>query len=325
MSICRRLAIGALLVVALAFPLFAQEHFCVMEYNVENLFDCRHDTLKQDMEFLPSSVRGWNSFRFYKKINHLGQVILAASTEDVPDIVGLAEVENDFCMKTLTRFSPLRELRYEYVMTDSPDERGIDVAIMYQPMTFKYLKHESFRIPPLEYHRPTRDLLHLSGKIVSGDTLDVFMVHFPSRSGGEKASESYRLRAAEVLKSKVDSIARCRAVPLIVVMGDFNDYSSNRSVKDVLCASTLVDLTVGLPDKGTYKYKGEWNFLDHVLVNRGLCSSVQSYACEVLRLPFLLQEDEEYGGEQPWRTYRGMRYWGGYSDHLPLRATLVWK
>ena len=110
-----------------AAPAQAQHAFRVMEYNVENLFDCRHDSLKQDTEFLPGSVRNWTYRRFQDKVNKIGKVILAAGKEQVPDLVGLCEVENDYCLKSLTRYSPLREVGYKYVMTSSPDVRGIDV------------------------------------------------------------------------------------------------------------------------------------------------------------------------------------------------------
>lgn len=108
----------------------AQQTFCIMEYNVENLFDCRHDSLKQDEEFLPGSVRHWTWKKYQDKVNKIGKVVLAASAVQVPDIVGLCEVENESCITRLVRYSPLRDAAYRYVMTDSPDERGIDVALL---------------------------------------------------------------------------------------------------------------------------------------------------------------------------------------------------
>lgn len=299
-----------------------------MEYNVENLFDSRHDTLKNDTEFLPSADRGWNSVRFYRKIKALSKVIWAASGDYAPDLIGLCEVENDFCMRTLTHYSALSDVGYRYVMTQSQDERGMDVALMYQPASFGYLGHECLRVNTPYGFRPTRDLLHVYGRVLSGDTLDIFVVHFPSRINGEKASEPYRLKAAERLRHAVDSLVRVRRKALQLVMGDFNDYSSNRALVQVLCSGKdgLIDLTAGIKE-GTYKYKGEWGMLDHVLVSASLLEKDESLkvvegSCKVLRLPFLLQEDDVYGGFQPFRTYRGMRYQGGFSDHLPLRFEL---
>ena len=136
----------------------AQESFRVMHYNVENFFDCRDDSLKQDEEFLPHAVRGWNWNRYHAKMNKIAKVVLAASSNQVPDLVGLCEVENAYCLDGLTRYSPLRDAAYRYVMTDSPDERGIDVALLYQPATFRLLGMQCIRIPSFRIGRkPTRD------------------------------------------------------------------------------------------------------------------------------------------------------------------------
>ena len=165
-------------------PAVAQQKFRVMEYNVENLFDCEHDSLKNDYEFLPDNPKGWNLSRFYDKLNKIGKVILAAGEDQVPDLVGLCEVENEHCVQQLVTNSPLREANYRYAMTESPDERGIDVVLLYQPETFRHLSTQTVRIPSEKIdRRPTRDILHVSGKVVSGDTLDVFVCHMPSRSG----------------------------------------------------------------------------------------------------------------------------------------------
>ena len=202
----------------IAMNLVAQQQFLVMEYNVENLFDCRHDSLKNDLEFMPESPRGWTYSKFNKKIESISQVILSASGEQVPDLVGLCEVENEFCANTLVRYSPLREAGYEYVMTDSPDERGIDVLLLYQPYTFKLLEKRIISVPTTAIGgRPTRDILHVSGLVLTGDTLDVFLVHFPSRSGGWRKTEPYRLMAASCLKSASDSIMRSRINPYIII------------------------------------------------------------------------------------------------------------
>lgn len=318
-------------------PVVAQQPFRVMEYNVENLFDCRHDSLKHDEEFLPSGVRGWNRFRFQEKVDKIAKVVLAASDGQVPDLVALCEMENDYCLRSLTRFSPLRDAAYRYVMTDSPDERGIDVALLYQPATFRLLHSRAVRVP-LERlgHRPTRDILHVTGRVVSGDTLDVFVCHFPSRSGGRRQSEPYRLMAASCLRQAIDSVRVLRQRLHLIVTGDFNDCPADRSIREVLSASrplsgnvlsgNLYNLMDGKPG-GTYRYKGEWNILDQMIVNGRLLrkdSSIRTdygKAC-ILTFSFLLEEDERYGGDTPFRMYKGMRYQGGYSDHLPVLLEL---
>ena len=166
---------------------FAQQiRFRVVSWNVENLFDIHHDSLKNDREFLPDALRHWNYTRYKKKLTDMARVITAVGEWEPPALVGLCEVENDTVLRDLTRRSPLKELNYRYVMTDSPDLRGIDVALLYQRDLFKLLSFRSVSIPPLKQFRPTRDLLHVSGLLLTGDTLDVFVCHLPSRSGGAK-------------------------------------------------------------------------------------------------------------------------------------------
>lgn len=161
----------------------------LVELNCENLFDCRHDSLKQDFEWLPDGQRRWTPGRYWRKVNQLGQEILSCQQEGVPDLVALVEVENDSCLFDLTRRSLLRNAGYEYLMTSSPDVRGIDVALLYQPFSFRPICYDCLAITPLEGMRPTRDILYVQGEIISGDTLHVFVVHAPSRYGGEKATQ----------------------------------------------------------------------------------------------------------------------------------------
>lgn len=320
-----------------ATPLLAQQTFRVMEYNVENLFDCRHDSLKQDTEFLPGSVRNWTYSRFQDKLDKIGKVILAAGKEQVPDLVGLCEVENDFCLKSLTRYSSLREAGYKYVMTSSPDERGIDVALLYQPASFRLLTSQKIRIPSDSLGmRPTRDILYASGRVASGDTLDVFVCHLPSRVGGAQKTDPYRLWVARRVRQAADSVMAKRRNPRLIIMGDFNDYPDGKSLQEGLRVSVLdehpeqgalYNLMENQPD-GTYRYKGEWGVLDQMVVNGGLLqpdarTRTSKEKAAILRFPFLLEEDNVYGGEMPFRTYKGRRYHGGYSDHLPVLLELT--
>lgn len=310
----------------------AQQTLRVMEYNVENLFDCRHDTLKHDSEYLPHATRGWNWKRYHEKLNRIAKVILAASGEQVPDLVGLCEVENAYCLDGLVKYSPLRDAAYRYVMTDSPDERGIDVALLYQPSSFRLIAEQHIRIPSHELKRkPTRDILHVAGRVLSGDTLDVFVCHMPSRSGGEKLSEPYRLFTARILRHAADSVMKIRRTPYLIILGDFNDYPESRSICQTLGAGkpgkeihslNLYNLMNG-KQGGTYRYRGEWGILDQLILNGTFLQQqgnlTTSYdRARILTFPFLLEEDENYGGDKPFRTYNGMKYHGGYSDHLPV-------
>lgn len=289
-----------------------------MELNCENLFDTKHDSLKNDLEFLPDGSYKWTPSRYWAKLNHLGQEIVAQS-DPVPDFVAMCEVENDSVMFDLTKRSLLRNAGYEYVMTSSPDERGIDVALLYQPASFALLNSRSIRIQPLPDTRPTRDILYASGLIITGDTLHVFVVHAPSRRGGEEASRPYRLHVASRLAAAVDSVYAISRDAKIIIAGDFNDYADSPALK-YLYEHHLINISHDAQGshgaKATYRWHGEWRSLDQILCSPSLAATKQE--CKIGDLPFLLEDDEKYGGKKPYRTYLGPRYLGGYSDHLPL-------
>ena len=245
-------------------------------------------------------------------------------------------MDNERVMNDLAEYSPLKECGYRYVMTDSPDERGIDVALLYQRGDFRLLQSRSIRIHFKEKgRRPTRDILHVTGLISTSDSLDVFVCHMPSRSGGEKESEPARLFAASVLRQTVDSLFAVRRHPKILIMGDFNDYPHNAAISKVLAANEPVDsicpckLYNLMADKekdssiGSYKYQGEWGILDQLIVSGSLLLNKDSFHtseadARICRFPFLLERDKKHFGYQPFRTYYGMKYRGGYSDHLPI-------
>ena len=294
-----------------------------MELNCENLFDTRHDSLKNDLEFLPEGSYKWTPYRYWAKLNHLGQEIVAQSNP-IPDFVAMCEVENDSVMFDLTRRSLLRNAGYEYVMTSSPDERGIDVALLYQPASFALLHSHSIRITPLPDTRPTRDILYASGVIITGDTLHVFVVHAPSRRGGEVASRPYRLHVADRLAAAVDSVYAISGDAKIIVAGDFNDYADSPALKR-LYQYHLINISRDAQGthgaKATYRWHGEWRSLDQVLCSPSLAKAKQK--CQIGDQPFLLEDDEKYGGKKPYRTFLGPRYLGGYSDHLPLLVQFV--
>lgn len=320
----------------LSLPAWAQHRFVAMTYNVENLFDTKNDSLKDDSEFLPDATRHWSLFRYWRKLANISRVIASASSSKIPDIVCLCEVENDSCMFDLTHRSSLRSLGYRYVMTNSSDRRGVDVAFLYQRGSFKLVSHESISPFPKV---ASRDILHVVGQLRSGDTLDVFCVHFPSRIGGKEA-EGRRLRVATLLRSKCDSLLLIRKKPSIILMGDFNDSPSDNSLITIAqpVSSDSVHFSSGMYNlmtgdiaysnpkvKGTYRYQGYWDILDQILVNGATLVRTDGFrlsqtGVSVADLDFLLEDDDKYGGVRPFRTYIGMRYNGGYSDHLPVVA-----
>lgn len=177
-----------------------------VEFNCENLFDTKHDSLKQDTEYLPSATRRWTEKRYWHKQNSIAKTLLSTIDDGVPDLIALCEIENDKTMFDLTRRSLLRNAGYDYLVTESPDQRGIDVALLYQPMRFALVSSHSLRVPPVEGMRPTRDILYACGRLNSGDTLHVYVVHAPSRHGGEQHSRPFRLATAQRLCQSLDSL-----------------------------------------------------------------------------------------------------------------------
>ncbi|ERJ74143.1 endonuclease/exonuclease/phosphatase family protein [Prevotella sp. F0091] len=306
----------------------AQTRLTIVELNAENLFDTRHDTLKNDYEFLPDSPRHWTRTKYWQKLNRIGQTIISCGEDSsgwtLPDIVGLCEVENDSVLFDLTRRSLLRKARYEYVMTASDDVRGIDVALLYSPFSFRLIKADTIRVLPLSEMRPTRDILHVEGEIENGDTLHIFLLHAPSRMGGELYSRPFRKHVMERLCNAIDSVRDKYLDPKILVMGDFNDYADSPSLQFAY-EHGLFNVATGAHGhngaRGTYRYHGEWGSLDQILVSENLCSWVKD--CRVNDAPFLLEKDTKYGGVKPRRNYNGMRFNNGFSDHLPLVLHLL--
>lgn len=297
-----------------------------VELNCENLFDTRHDSLKQDLEYTPESDHHWTRTRYWRKLNHISKEIIAMGEDSVngwqlPDLVALCEVENDSVMHDLTRRSLLRGAGYQYVMTNSPDVRGLDVALLYNPFTFRLLRHYGLRISPVKGMRPTRDILYACGMTLNGDTLHIFALHAPSRLGGERPTRPHRMAVAKRLVMAIDSIKALHAEPRIILAGDFNDYDDG-STLEYLCANGLVNISAKARGsngaKGTYRYRGEWRSLDHILCSPALARRVRE--CFIGDRPFLLEEEPKYGGYRPRRTYQGPKYQPGYSDHLPLVA-----
>lgn len=297
----------------------------LVELNCENLFDCQHDSLKNDTEFLPEAGRKWTKSKYWHKLDQITKEIVACggdtATFPLPDLIALCEVENDSVMRDLTKRSALHNAGYEYFITDSPDERGIDVALLYHRFSFAPLNHRSIRIRLVEGMRPTRDILYVSGLILSGDTLHIFVVHAPSRYGGERQSQNFRMAVAEQLCMAIDSVRAVSPQANIIVTGDFNDGANNASLTVYRERASLHNATAYATGthgaKGTYHYKGKWESIDHVLVSSPLLSHVAE--AFVFDAPFLLSEEKRYGGVKPRRTYPSYNYdSGGFSDHLPL-------
>jgi len=309
--------------------------FKVMCYNVENFFDCVDDSLTNDAEYLPGGMRAWNYQKYQQKQANIAKVITALGGWDAPAIVGLCEIESEKCLWDLTRQSGLKNLKYKFLHHESPDARGVDVGLLYQPKMFRPIHDEAIRISnPQSPQSKTRDILFASGIVPTGDTLHIFVCHFPSRLGGELESEDKRIFVASVLKNKIDSIFADNARPNVVIMGDFNDYPTNESISGTLKAlnpegnfsnQSLYNLMYPIhkAGKGSHKHEGEWGALDQIIVSGNLLQTQNAFSAlisdaHVFEADFLLENDYKYLGKQPFRTYVGMKYHGGFADHLPV-------
>lgn len=303
----------------LLFLCFESKAQRIVWWNVENLFDCQDDSLKEDEEFLPESDHHWTRGRYWKKLDNLSRTIAAIAGEDVwPMVVGICEVENDTCLRDLTRRSPLRIARYAYIHEEGPDVRGVDVAMLYDPQQFHLLGHKAIRIPSTEHgFQPTRDILHVWGLCPSlPDTLHLILVHLPSRANSGQKGEAHRRLSITTLCSLLDELDG----KSVVLMGDFN-----AEPKDAIFRNIGERMTSLMPqkrkelrrDQGTYYFRKLWGYLDHILVSQRMLPYVEKRATTG-RFTFLLTEKEV-----PWRTYQGPIYKGGYSDHLPIWVDLL--
>ncbi len=327
--IIRRVFITALLVTS-SYLVHAQpEPIGVLAfYNIENLFDTEDDPNISDEEFLPDGDNKWTEERYQNKLDNMSKVI--ADMAGGADIVGLVEVENRKVLQDLVQHPNLIQKRYQIVHFDSPDGRGIDVALIYRQGVF--LPFATLQIPFKDPDDPkfkTRDILWVKG-LYHGDTLHVAVNHWPSRRGGK---EDKRIMSAEFLRHAVDSVMQVNPDSKIVLMGDFNDDPSNKSIKKVLNADNKVDKN----DKGmlynasgdTFKkgfgtlfYRGSWNLFDQIIISQSLMQENASkyfYMEDSFRV-FSTEYMRERSGENkgaPFRTFSYGVYQNGYSDHYP--------
>jgi endonuclease/exonuclease/phosphatase family metal-dependent hydrolase len=304
----------------------AQIPFRVLFYNVENLFDAEDNPRTSDDEFLPSGSRRWTFGRYHHKLKQLSRVILAAGEWDTPALIGLCEVENDSVVEHLLRRTPLRSQQYRYVTAATADPRGIRTALLWQGAKFRYLGSRSIRLH-LPSH-PTRDFLHVWGKLPGGDTLDVFVCHFPSKYSGERETESARLMAARSLRRLSDSLFLARRHPLQILMGDFNAEPGSSVCQILAEEGKLLPLFPKSSGLCSYKYHGVWQQIDHIFILPGMIEAAASLRLEegspqVFHPSFLLCPDKTYLGKRPFRTYYGFKHEGGFSDHLPVMADFL--
>ena len=309
-------------------------------YNLENLYDTEDNPRTKDDEFLPTGKLQWTAERYQKKIKNLSEVLSIIQ----PTMMGFCEVENRKVVQDLMNGTPtLISSDYDIVHYDSPDERGSDCAFVYQRSAFKVLNSRPIRvsIPSVEKKantpQATRDILQIDGILSGKDTLSIFVNHWPSRRIGDKNSEPRRIYAAQTLRRAVDSLAKARPTSKMIIMGDFNDQPTDVSISEALRAredrnnisngdlfNLLADLH--LLDKGSYFYKGIWNMLDQIIVTPNLLNDrkgdLQATNPQIFQEEWVMFKHKDYG-LLPNRTYGGLKYYGGYSDHLPIYIDLA--
>ncbi|MBL0182420.1 MAG: endonuclease/exonuclease/phosphatase [Chitinophagaceae bacterium] len=313
-------------------------------YNLENFYDTVNNPVVDDEEFLPNSERHYNTRIFLDKVNRLASVVSQIGTDVNPDglaLLGVAEIENDTVLTALINHKDLKGRNLKFVHYNSPDVRGIDVALFYNPKYFTPLYSE-----PLFVKLPggskdsyfTRDVLYVKG-LLDGDTVHVMVNHWPSRSGGEERSIPARAAAAGVDKRIVDSLMAINPKTKIVIMGDLNDDPVSPSLTKTLGAKgnmadvkekQLYNPWVDFYKRGigTIAYQDAWGLFDQVVVSQAWLNKEQTgyffYRANIFNREFLVQQTGKYKG-YPKRTWDGTTYNYGYSDHFPVFITMLKK
>lgn len=290
-------------------------------YNVENLFDTINDPSKDDEEFLPAGKNNWTGARYMEKINHIHQVL-----NEMGNVLalGMCEIENANVVRDVIRFSPTLSKTHGVVHYESPDERGIDVGLIYDSLKLKLVQSGSIRFTLPGKDKPSsRDILWAKFKSKK-DTIHILVNHWPSRRGGEAESEANRMEAAKNAKKYIDSVLAISPNAKIIFMGDLNDYPSNNAPK-LIAEKLTPQITANSGEfGGSYFYNGSWDVLDHMMTSKGLNAKkgfkIIPNSGKIYSPKFLLQEYK--GAIQPFRTYGGKNYIGGYSDHLPVSITV---
>lgn len=312
-------------------------------YNVENFFDTIHDPNKLDQDFTPDGSYHYTSDIYNQKLHNIATVLEKIATDVTPDgaaIIGMAEIENDRVLKDLVAQPEIKNRNYQYAWFYTPDERGISVAMLYNPKYLKILNAEPVHVPleSIGQKRPTRDILHIYG-ILAGDTVHILVNHWPSKSGGEAASAPGRKLAASIDKRIFDSLVAVNPNTKVIIMGDFNDNPTSEGIIKILKAKDdkndagLTDLYnpwINLYNKGlgTESYRDEWNLIDQVMVSGSFLQNNNNkwkyYKQEIFSKDFLITKMGQYKG-QPHRSFAGTRWINGYSDHFPVVMYFVEK
>lgn len=320
----------------------------IVFYNVENLFDTVDEAGKWDEEFTPNGEKKWDTRRYYKKLNDIAVVLDSIGKGELPDIICLQEVENSFVLEDLIQQKPFENNQYKIVHFESPDFRGIDNAVLYNPSVFKLLHKEAIAVNMPEEIAyigenkiTTRDHLYLKGILHKKDTLHIFVNHWTSMYYGAEETIPHRNFCAQILKRYTDSIVARQPHASIIIGGDLNENVFAPAALNHLEVDTVYNniknnrlYSLSYPlftqrKQGTYNYRGEWGVLDHIIVSGALLKKINPTYTKIEWAHTFYSDmvmnfyDNKYGkGKRPNRTYVGNTYVGGYSDHLPVYLNL---
>lgn len=311
-------------------------------YNFENLFDTLDDPKKYDEDFTPDGAYHYTGAVYRAKLHNLAVVLQQLGQElniDGPALIGTAEIENDRVLRDLAAQPEILARGYRFVHFESPDNRGVDVALLYHPKYFRVLQARALETDIRESGEKggrTRDVLHVTG-VLAGDTTHVFVNHWPSRRGGAAASAPLRATAARVSRRVIDSLMAIDAGTRVLVMGDLNDDPADASVAKVLGAKGdrrkippggLYNpwLAFNRRGVGTLCFDDTWNLFDQVILSSGWLQPQAGhwhfYRAEIFNREFLKESFGKYKG-YPHRSFEGPRWINGYSDHFPALVYLV--
>jgi predicted extracellular nuclease len=306
--------------------------YTIAFYNLENLFDTKDDPNTLDDDFTPNGFKKWSMKRYKSKLNKLAKTISEIGKEiskNPPVLLGIAEVENEPVIQDLLNTESLRDIDYGYVHYDSPDERGIDTALIYHKANFEVLHSEPIALMLFEKdgrRDTTRDILYVKGKL-NKEEIHVFVNHWPSRRDGDQQTSIKRVKAAETIKSFMSKIETTEANPNYIVMGDFNDGPDDESIKSLMASDHLYNPMEKLitPERGSANYKQTWMLFDQIMVSHSFLNyekGTHSFAhANIFDESFLREFKGKFKGN-PYRTYAGRKYIGGYSDHFPVYIQL---
>jgi hypothetical protein len=309
----------------------------IMFYNVENFFDTYDDSIADDNDFLANGLMRWNLTRYNRKILSLYKTIIATGDWDPPAIIAFCEIESRKVLEDLIYGTNLSKYGYSIIHEDSPDRRGIDVCLIYRKDLIKVVGYKYWCPAESDGQKyNSRSILYTKFVILS-DTLHIIANHWPSRRGGVLAGDGLRRQVASLVKQKVDSLLMSTSSgSKIIIIGDFNCTPDDQILSSLIASDDPSKSLVNLSDildndgSGTYRYMGIWEMIDQVIVSKSLLCGEKGLSTEpnmlrIFRPEFLMKKDPKYPGLSPLSTYRGFKYQGGFSDHLPVYLDLIVK